>query len=214
MKLYFCDITDDHAEITAFVESLPKREQERLNQYNTLRRGEKAAGLMLIHRAAEEMNTGGLSMRKGKYGKPYACAENGTFCFNISHSHGRVVLAADDQPVGVDIEYVRDVDLDITRKFATQEETAYILAGEDRAEQLRRFFTLWTLKEACVKAEGKGFRIPLRQVEFTVDGDRVACSRRRWEFETFITPDGFAVSTAGRVRRPETVFSEEFDDAQ
>lgn len=35
-------------------------------------------------------------------GKPYL--SDGSFCYNISHRHGRIVLALSDKPIGVDIE--------------------------------------------------------------------------------------------------------------
>ena len=50
-------------------------------------------------------------------GKPFFADHS--FEFNISHSHGRVVLALSDKPVGVDIECVKPRRAGIERRILT-----------------------------------------------------------------------------------------------
>ena len=71
--------------------------------------------------------------------------------FNVSHSHGVVVLVKDNVNVGVDIELVRPVEDDLI-KFVTSEGEALYVRDE------RSFYEIWTNKEALVKAEGRGFK--------------------------------------------------------
>lgn len=80
-------------------------------------------------------------------GKPYF-PDRPDICFNLSHSHGAVVCAVHNRPVGVDIE-----------KFRSAPKR---LAGgmEDRV-----FFYRWTAKEASVKREGKGIGALRRDFE-------------------------------------------------
>lgn len=80
-------------------------------------------------------------------GKPYF-PERRDICFNISHSHGAVVCAVHDRPIGVDIEKLR--------------RAPKRLAG---SMEDREFFRLWTAKEASVKRCGKGIGALLRDLE-------------------------------------------------
>lgn len=90
-------------------------------------------------------------LRYDEDGKPTA---PGTGLYvSISHSGAYVVCAVDEEPVGVDVETVRDVDEKFMRRVCSEEELAYILRGGDRE---RRFWELWTAKEAVFKLTGHG----------------------------------------------------------
>jgi len=91
--------------------------------------------------------------------------------FNLSHTRGLVacgVTRACD--IGVDVEHVdRRVELlGVARHVFSPREVAGLesLEGDD---QRQRFFDLWTLKEAYVKAIGKGLAGPLRSISFAPD---------------------------------------------
>jgi 4'-phosphopantetheinyl transferase len=88
--------------------------------------------------------------------------------FNLSHTRGLVACAiAQTCDVGVDVEQVsRKVELlgVAARVFSPLElNELHALAG---AAQRERFFQLWTLKEAYVKAIGKGLAGPLQAISF------------------------------------------------
>jgi 4'-phosphopantetheinyl transferase len=92
--------------------------------------------------------------------------------FNLSHTPGLVacVVAAGDRyhEVGIDVEAVRESPRLLAlaaRYFAPTETVA--LCTLPRAEQARRFFALWTLKEAWAKARGFGLAAPFDRVAFT-----------------------------------------------
>ena len=96
------------------------------------------------------------SYLKNKYIHNYRIDENGkpvsnSQYFNISHSHGIVVLVIDTVPVGIDIEMVRPVKEELVKYVSTEEEKEYI---EDEAS----FYEIWTNKEALVKAYGTGIK--------------------------------------------------------
>ena len=70
--------------------------------------------------------------------------------------------------LGVDAEWTgrgRRVAAVARRCFAASEATALLALPE--AEQLGRFYALWTLKEASLKAEGNGISMNLRDPAFT-----------------------------------------------
>jgi len=92
-----------------------------------------------------------------KYGKPYLKNYSDVY-FNLSHSAEYVACAVSDSPVGVDIEYVTDIDLNLAKQFFYGTEYEYILANND---QKKAFFELWVLKESYMKMTGLGFRLAL-----------------------------------------------------
>jgi len=85
--------------------------------------------------------------------------------FNISHSGHWVIIAFSDDEVGVDVENVRKINLNIARRFFSDQECQHLfsLAVE---KQFDYFFDLWTLKESFLKALGTGLTKPLKS--FTV----------------------------------------------
>lgn len=107
----------------------------------------------------------------GEWGKPFLVGAE-ELEFNLSHTNGFVSCAiARGVEVGVDVERVdRSVEaVDIARRFFADEEWKYI---EGLPEGLQRdaFFRIWTLKEAYVKACGRGFDLPLRDFWFELRG--------------------------------------------
>jgi 4'-phosphopantetheinyl transferase len=88
--------------------------------------------------------------------------------FNLSHTDDALVLAfASNGEPGVDIEHL-DRQLDAgalaQRYFSTAE--CRSLMCLPASQQRDRFLRLWTLKEACVKANGQGLAQALRHFEF------------------------------------------------
>ena len=109
---------------------------------------------------------------KDAAGRPFL-VDPGSFrtSFSLSHAHGMVSCAvARDGDVGVDVECTdRAVNIDgIAARFFAPAEAAHLerLDGEARRD---RFFDLWTLKEALVKALGTGLATSLASLAFTVD---------------------------------------------
>ena len=91
-----------------------------------------------------------LKIAKGEKGKPFF--ENLTnFHFNVSHSGKIKVLAVSQNNVGIDVEKIREIPLKIAKKFC-QSERDYIA----EADSLKRFFEIWTKKEAYLKYSGTG----------------------------------------------------------
>ena len=95
--------------------------------------------------------------------------------FSLSHSAGLVACAISAaHAIGIDVEAINgaiDVSRIAARYFTVEEATALVRCPvEDRAW---RFFELWTLKEALLKAAGIGPATTLDRVSFRVNGGRV-----------------------------------------
>ncbi len=92
-----------------------------------------------------------------EYGKPFLKNYPDIY-FNLSHSENYVACAVSDSPVGVDIEYIHDIDLNIAKHYFYGSEYDYILNNDNKE---KAFFDLWVLKESYMKMTGLGFRLAL-----------------------------------------------------
>ena len=146
-----------------------------------------------------------------QWGKPRLAgdAEAGIdHCFNLSHSHGHVLIAVTrGREVGVDLERIvaERADPDVARRFFAPGELAALrqLTGES---WLLGFFDCWTRKEAYVKAMGQGLSIPLDRFEVSIAADRPALlsvdgsrASKRWCMKGVRPWNGFvgALATEG-----------------
>jgi len=93
------------------------------------------------------------------YGKPYI-KDISDLYFNVSHSGKWVACAFGQMEVGIDIELIRDIDIEIARDFLAPPEYDSLMKRTDYA-RLEYFYDLWTLKESYIKWTGKGLSIPL-----------------------------------------------------
>lgn len=115
-----------------------------------------------------------LAIGRSKEGKPLLLPAGGpaAVTFNMSHSHGRMLLAVTrNREVGADLELIReDVEmLKLAERFYTKAEYAAI-ACLPPEQQVRRFFQCWVAKEAILKGQGRG--IPsLGECEVDLSGE-------------------------------------------
>jgi 4'-phosphopantetheinyl transferase len=147
-------------------------------------------------------------------GKPqFAPETSAPFAFNLSHTHGCVAVAIAHvrSPdlrascrVGVDVEALgRDPDVDgIADRYFAPDEVTWLrqAAGNARRE---RFFRLWTLKEAYLKATGEGIAESLHAISFALNDDGTVRGfaapgqdAPTWTFFTERIGVGFLVSVA------------------
>lgn len=94
-----------------------------------------------------------LMWRTSPSGKPYLDNIEG-FHFSIAHKDGAIVAAVADSPVGIDIEPLAPIVPSIYRRCFSQAEQSYLL--HTPADMHRRFYEIWTRKEAYVKYSGTG----------------------------------------------------------
>jgi 4'-phosphopantetheinyl transferase len=133
-------------------------------------------------------------------GRPYVAGPTGVGClhFSLSHTKGCVACAVSpNEAIGIDVEECspRDGLLEIAERNFSAEEIATLRALEAQ-EQPNRFFEYWTIKEAYIKARGKGLRIPLNSFSIIGLGEtniRIAFAdglkedyAARWHFTQFV----------------------------
>ena len=94
-----------------------------------------------------------------EYGKPLLTNPTGLF-YNISHSGDWVICAVDDSPIGVDVEAMEPIDMDIAKRFFSNDEYRFLMEISEE-KRLTYFYKIWTLKESYIKAEGMGMSLAL-----------------------------------------------------
>jgi 4'-phosphopantetheinyl transferase len=99
-----------------------------------------------------------LSFTRGPHGKPALSGEHGMLRFNLSHADDTMLLAVTHgREVGVDLEGLRDNvhhEMLAEHYFSPEDQWALRIAPEQ--ERARKFFELWTVTEARLKALGLG----------------------------------------------------------
>ncbi len=85
--------------------------------------------------------------------------------FNISHSHRQLAIAIGSRTLGIDLEYVKRKNNinKIAKRFFTESEFRQMEVSSHPGDL---FFSLWTLKEAYMKALGSGLTHGLASFEF------------------------------------------------
>jgi 4'-phosphopantetheinyl transferase len=105
----------------------------------------------------------------GPQGKPGIAPGLPPLSFSLAHTRGLVAIAVgaeEDGQLGLDAENAeRNVDLAVADRFFAPAEVRDLLSLPD-GERLRRFFTLWSLKESFLKATGLGMSLPLASFSF------------------------------------------------
>ena len=115
-----------------------------------------------------------IKFQYGTQGKPSVDASSlPNLEFNLSHSEDLIVCAIALQPIGIDVEFFRemtDCDQLIKRYFSMQEQAMLNTLSVEAKQQA--FFHYWTGKEAMLKAAGLGIG-DLKKVELNPVGKRV-----------------------------------------
>lgn len=147
---------------------------------------------------------------RGPHGRPEVSHPRSDLRFSLSHAPGLVgCVVVRDWDVGLDIEPLNgDRDLQaLLPAVLTATERARLLA-QPAEEQVRQFYSYWTLKEAFLKACGVGLGVAPSRVGFELAGGRIgvaapaslACGP--WEFSLHELVPGYGIATAIRAVGP------------
>jgi 4'-phosphopantetheinyl transferase len=144
----------------------------------------------------------------GSHGKPHIHPELGHpgLEFNLSHTSGAVACGiASGCPIGIDIEDEDRADshLDIADAYFAPSERARLHAAP-AAERPALFLRLWTLKEAYIKAQGRGLSMALDAFAFSLAPIAISFreptsdSSAHWHFKSLRCAGGHRLSVAVR----------------
>ena len=136
-----------------------------------------------------------LKFIENSFGRPelFSTLENAPLQFNISHCEGLLVCAVTlEGKLGVDVEDIKQIEslTGIAQRHFSAKEFADLLK-QSQEKQHKRFFEYWTLKEAYIKAKGKGLAIPLDNFSFELSqpgsiifsaDPTIECDPADWQF--------------------------------
>ena len=120
----------------------------------------------------EDVEPAGWRFTVGEHGRPEIAAPKSALRFNLSHTQGLAACVVTDRAdVGIDVEKITPRHhMTLARRFFSPREQ-HDLCALPEPEQTTRFFELWTLKEAYLKARGLGLTVPLRTFSFCRNDD-------------------------------------------
>lgn len=142
-------------ELESLMDFISLNKQKRIKQLHSIQNvrnsllGDALARTMICR--VTGLSNEQLEFTTNAYGKPLF-VNNPNIHFNISHSGNFITCALDDEPVGIDIERIRPIELRIAERFFLAEEKKYVMEKDSN----NRFFEVWTKKESRIKWEGKG----------------------------------------------------------
>lgn len=140
------------------------------------------------------------------WGRPYI---DNSFDFNISHSGSYVVCSySDEGRMGIDLEVIQKVDLDNFSLTIFNQYELDLIKSADNVNDI--FFEFWTIKEAAIKADGRGLGIPLKQVK--IKSDNVIIEDASWYVKKIDFQEGYIlhVAAAAPIKEPLQVTEIEF----
>lgn len=108
-----------------------------------------------------------LDFQQNASGKPFLDGIN--LHFNVSHSHGISLIGfRQDGPLGVDVEPLKDLTSreSLARRWFHPAEVVQL---ESNGWDIQTFFSIWTAKEAVVKALGTGLGFGMDEVWIHLD---------------------------------------------
>jgi 4'-phosphopantetheinyl transferase len=143
------------------------------------------------------------------YGKPFL--KGGKRHFNLSHARDLIILATDNDHIGVDVECIRPFDeLDhLLTQFSQEEKKLY--QAQPKEQRIDFFYDLWTLKESYLKALGKGLSCSLDSFNIRVSDKEAQLSLGidsdvSWHFKRYTFGTQYKCSVCARRNQfPENV---------
>lgn len=182
----------------AALSRLPHAEQLRLRRYRRWQDAQSSliGRLLMANLAADLLGIGDpyeLDFARDVSGRPYLEGPAVTHIdVNVAHAGGYVAAAISNVGrIGVDVEVERAVHAGLVDRVCAPAELA-LLRQSPPADRRSRFFQLWTLKEAYIKAVGAGLALDLTTITFPLRSDHIHFAvhdvpdeASRWHFRSW-----------------------------
>lgn len=173
-------------------------------------------GKLLLMQALKTYNIEGDIWNYVKYGafkRPHLSLPD--LDFNISHSGNFVICAIGKNiRLGIDIEENKNLDLNNFQNVMNSDQWDEI---NKASYPLKEFYKYWTIKESVIKADGRGFSIPLEKL--SVKDSNVQYDDKLWFVQELQIANGYNAALASsrlsdykidKVDFYESIFVQEF----
>ena len=158
---YLSDFSSEDYEKTYDV--LNEEERKRVDRY---KRADDKKRSLLAHILLKKLMKEEFSIYSELVYKENGCPyfKDQKLYVSLSHSGDVAFCAVSENPVGVDVEKIRSISDSLIKRVCVDEEKAYVLADfePDDVKNIsdevvkKRFFEIWTAKEAYFKMKGSG----------------------------------------------------------
>ncbi len=165
-SLFIPDIMPDFDATVAW-KCLSPHDRFRFFRSNYARKKELLISRYFLHKTIEQyfphvFCNDRLSIRRDRYGKPFlfSGSERLPIYFNLAHTRGLMCCAVSLlHPLGVDAEFLDPDRIRFVRHYIAEPEREVLESM--KTGRARYLYELWTLKEAFLKADGRGLGIDL-----------------------------------------------------
>lgn len=167
-KLYLWKITEDSAELHRAVK-LNTPSQNRLASMKSV--GHQK-GFLAVRMLLEHIGYSDFDLYYDAFGKPHLTDGK---CISISHSHTFSAIAISTQPLGLDVEQVKEKILKIASRFMN----ILHLENLSDTEKIKKATIVWGVKESIFKIkniEGISFRNHIFEENFTFEDKKATAT--------------------------------------
>ena len=151
MKVYYMKVKSINADDEKWFKYLSQKRIEKVNRLKKANKKSQSIGAELLLNYAVNGDIKKTVKWDTENGGKLYLTQNKDLYVNLSHSGGYAVCAVHNKDVGIDIQHLRECDMNLAKRFFTAEETEYINCSADKNNA---FFEVWTKKESFVKAIG------------------------------------------------------------
>lgn len=149
-----------------YINSMPAERIKKYNQYSSAKNKLNCLTSYLLLWFSLKQNFPIKTPPSFIYGanqKPYI-TENKNVFFNISHTTDCVICAISDNEIGVDVEKIRQINLNISKKICTPSEHKLF---EKSSSKLEFLLKIWTKKESYVKMKSDNIFLNYSKIDTT-----------------------------------------------
>ena len=204
IHILWCKI-DTTKNFVSYLKKVPKPIQDKILRYRKVEdQWAKLLGKLLV---LDGMNQLGYkevdlnALQYTAYNRPYL---HGKPDFNISHSGSYVMCAFSDQNiVGVDIEEIKQINIDDFKSVFSEEERQAINTAEN---SLQQFYSYWTAKESLLKAEGRGITVAMNKVKIATQYGEF--ENKEWFLKKINFNSSYAVHVASDIQIEKIMIKE------
>ena len=167
VKLYVADISSlpDPLSVPEVLQTLSLERQKRIHNMKQEKSRKQSMGVgLLLQKVLALYHMQDSDVFVDEHGKPKVEGLE----FSLSHSGNLVLCAVSEEPVGCDIERLREAPKGVAERYFSDAEQAY-LSHFSADEHDREFFRIWTMKDSYVKMTGEGLRVSFEAYEIAME---------------------------------------------